>query len=261
MLLTLRHEYRDRLRFQGAGNPVRSAGFDGYWVAAELLENAPSLQALFAGNILVIDNNVAVCPTHPSATASSVPQAKTMLQAAASLLSSGPARYVGIIDTGITGSYDTHGNGTQLHLLHTSANLYDVLHHLSDIIHHPVNNPSGTLDLDTTMVVINTDFGRTPDINGNNGRDHWPQGYATVFIGGPLAGGASIRGAIDASGYTKTAYRYSPTDVRGAVLLAAGIDPFAEGNFRFADFSDTLKAGLATEAQIRDRLRTVILGV
>jgi uncharacterized protein (DUF1501 family) len=168
---------------------------------------------------------------------------------------------VGIIDTGITGSYDTHGNGTQLHLLHTSANLYDVLHHLSDIIHHPVNNPSGTLDLDTTMVVINTDFGRTPDINGNNGRDHWPQGYATVFIGGPLAGGATIRGAIDASGYTKTAYRYSPTDVRGAVLLAAGIDPFAEGNFRFADFSDTLKAGLATEAQIRDRLRTDILGV
>lgn len=261
LLLALRHEYRDRLRFQGAGNTVRSSGFDGYWVAAELLESAPSLQALFAGNILVIDSNVSVCPTHPSATTGSVPQARTMLQAAAALLSSGPARYVGIIDTGMAGTYDTHGNGTQLHLLHTSANLYDVLHHLSAIIHHPVNNPGGTLDLDTTMVVINTDFGRTPDINGNNGRDHWPQGYVTILIGGPLAGGATIRGSIDASGYTKTAYRYSPTDMRGAVLLAAGIDPFAEGNFRFADFSDTLKSGLATEAQIRDRLRTHILGV
>jgi hypothetical protein len=261
LFLALRHEYRDRLRFRGAGDPVRSVGFAGYWVAAELLSQAPALQALFPGNMLVIDTNVSVCPTHPDATAGSVPHAKTMLHAAASLLSSGPARYVCIIDTGLAGTYDTHGNGTQMHLLNTSANLYNVLHHLADIIHHPVNNPGGTLNLDETMVVITTEFGRTPIINGNNGRDHWPGGYVTVFIGGPLSGGARIRGAIDAVGYTATAYRYTPTDIRGAVLLAAGIDPFAEGNFRFADFSDTLKAGIGTEAQIRDRLRGDILGL
>ena len=261
LLLALRHETRDRLRFRGAGDPVRSAGFEGYWVASELLDDAPALQALFPGNLLVIDTNENVCPTHPAATAFNVPHAKTMLHAAASLLSSGPARYVCAIDSGLTGSYDTHGNGTQLHLLHTSANLYNVLHHLAEIIHHPVNNPTGTLNLDQTLVVINTEFGRTPGINGQNGRDHWPTGYVTTLIGGPLTGGASIRGAIDATGVTVAAHRYTPTDVRGAVLLAAGIDPFAEGNFRFSDFSDVLRDGIATESDLRSRLKGWILGL
>jgi hypothetical protein len=56
-------------------------------------------------------------------------------------------------------------------------------------------------------------------------------------------------------------HRYSPTDVRGAILLAAGIDPFAEGNFRFSDFSETLRDGIATESDIRERLRARILGL
>lgn len=261
LLLALRHEYRDRLRFRGDGDPVRSAGFDGYWVATELLNDAPSLQALFPGNLLVIDSNENVCPTHPLATAPTVPHAKTMLRAAASLLSSGPARYVCVIDTGLTSTYDTHGDGSQQHLLFTSANFYNVLHHLAEVIHHPVNNPAGTLNLDDTLVVINTEFGRTPNINGNNGRDHWPEGYVSTLIGGPVGGGPSIRGAIDAAGYTTATHRYSPTDIRGAVLLAAGIDPFAEGNFRFADFSDALKSGIGTEADLRDRLRGWILGL
>ena len=261
LLLALRHEYRDRLRFRGAGQPVRSAGFEGYWVAAELLQDAPSMQSLFAGDLLVIDSGVATCPEHPAAAAGNAPAAKTMLHAAASLLSSGPGRYVCVMDTGIAVTFDTHGDGTQMHLLNTCANFYNVLHHLADVIHHPTENPSGVVDLDETMVVINSEFGRNPVINPNNGRHHWPWGYVTVLIGGPLSGGASIRGAIDASGYTKTAHRYSPTDVRGALLLATGIDPFAEGNFRFADFSDTLKAGIATEAQIRERLRGWILGL
>lgn len=261
LLLSLRHEYRDRLRFRGAGNPVRSAGFDGYWVAAELLDDAPALQALFPGNLLVIDTGITVCPTLPGTTVNFVPHARTILRAAASLLSTGPARYVCAIDSGITGTYDTHGDGSQMHLLNTSGSLYNVLHHLADIIHHPVNNPSGTLNLDDTMVIINTDFGRTPNINANNGRDHHPEGYVTTLIGGPIAGGPNIRGAIDASGITVATHRYSPTDVRGALLLAAGIDPFAEGNFRFSDFSEVLRNGIATEADIRERLRARILGL
>lgn len=249
------------MRFRGAGEPVRSSGFDGYWVASELLDDAPALQALFPGNMLVIDTNENICPTHPAATAGTVPAAKTMLHAAASLLSTGPARYVCTIDSGLSGTYDTHGDGSQMHLLHTSANLYNVLHHLADIIHHSVNNPTGTLNLDNTMVIINTEFGRTPNINVSNGRDHWPQGYVTTLIGGPITGGAEILGAIDNTGVTVANHRYTPTDVRGALLLAAGIDPFAEGNFRFSDFSDVLKDGIATEAGIRDRLRGWILGL
>jgi hypothetical protein len=261
LLSALRHEYRDRLRFRGAGDPVRSAGFDGYWVAAELLEDAPAMQSLFAGGILVRDNAVATCPEHPAASSTNSPGIKTMLHAAASLLGSGPARYVCCIDRGITGSYDTHGNGTQQHLLRTNANLYNLFHHLADIIRDPVQNPSGPIDLDETLVVINTDFNRTPHVNGNSGRDHWPLGSLSFFIGGPLAAGPSIRGRIDAAGYTEVDYRYSATDLRGAILLAAGIDPFAEGNFRVSDFSATLLDGIGTEAQIRDRLKVEVLGV
>jgi len=263
LLLALRHEFRDRMRWRGFGDPVRSAGFDGYWVAAELLENAPQLQALFADNLLVIDNNVAVCPTHPQGSPGNNPGAKTMLHAAASLLD-GPARYVGVIDSGRAGSYDTHGNGTQLHLLRTSANYYNLLHHLADVIHHPVNNPEGTIDLDETMIVITTEFGRTNHVNGNDGRDHWPQGYVCVIIGGPVSGGPTIRGRIEPGGGDEgraaTDHRYTPTDLRAAILVAAGIDPFADGNFRVSDFSDALLDGIGTEPQIRNRLRSWILG-
>ena len=262
LFLALRHEYRDRLRFRGGGNPIRSVGFDGYWVAAELLKDAPSMQSLFAGNLLVIDGNVDTCPEIPGSSTSTVPAAKTMLQAAASLLSSGPARYVCVIDKGIANTYDTHGGATLNHLLHTTTNLYNILHHLAEVIHHPTNNPSGTLDLNDTLVVINSEFGRTPWINANNGRDHWPGGYAAMLIGGPISGGASIRGAIDsADGFTLANHRYKPTDIRGAMLLAAGIDPFAVGNFRFSDFSDAIKDGIGMEQQIRERLKGWILGV
>ncbi len=265
LLLTLRHEFRDRLRWRGFGDPVRSAGFDGYWVAAELLANAPDLQQLFDNNLLVIDNSVAVCPTHPNGAAGNNPHAKTIMQAAASLLTNGPARFVGVIDSGRAGSYDTHGNGTQLHLLRTSANYYNLLHHLADAIHHPVNNPSGLIDLDETLIVITTEFGRTNNINANNGRDHWPVGYNVVLIGGEYNGGPSIRGRIEPSGAdegrTVVGHRYSPTDIIGALMLAAGIDCFADGNFRVSDFSDDLLDGIGTEAQIRSRLRSWILGI
>jgi hypothetical protein len=274
LLLAVRHEYRDRLRFRGFGDPIRSAGFEGYWVAAELLKNAPTLRSLFNNNLLVIDQSqpVPVCPTHPTGSSSnSLPGTKTMLHAAASLLSSGPARYVGVMDSGRAGSYDTHGSDAQSHhhVLRTCANFYDVLKHLADIIHHPTDNPLGKLKLDDTMVVINTEFGRTNYVNGSNGRDHWPVGYVSTIIGGPIAAGtgATIRGAIDRTGalegYTVADHRYSPADVRGAILLAAGVDPFAAGNFGVADFSVALRNGIGgnAQAEIRVRLKEWILGL
>ncbi len=262
LLLALRHEFRDRLRYRGFGNPVRSAGFDSYWVAAELLRDAPAMQSLFADELLVIDTAVAKCPTMGGdVTANTAHGAKTMLHAAASLLNSGPARYCCVIDRGLGGTYDTHGNSTINHLLYTTTNLYNVLHHLADIIRHPTANPDGLIDLDDTLIVINSEFGRTPMINGNTGRDHWPEGYTNILIGGPITGGPTIRGAIDATGNTTVAHRYSPADVRGALYLAAGIDPFADGAFRVSDFSDALRNGSVSEVVIRDRLREWILGV
>lgn len=53
--------------------------------------------------------------------------------------------------------------------------------------------------LDSTLVVLGSEFGRTPDINENDGRDHYPKVYSTVFAGGGVKGGY-VHGSSDAGG-------------------------------------------------------------
>lgn len=40
-----------------------------------------------------------------------------------------------------------------------------------------------------TLIVVGTEFGRTPIINVNGGRDHHPRGFSTMFAGGGIKGG------------------------------------------------------------------------
>ena len=53
--------------------------------------------------------------------------------------------------------------------------------------------------LDSTMVCTATEFGRTPKINGNAGRDHWPKVFSTAMAGGGIKRGA-IYGLSNATG-------------------------------------------------------------
>src|SRR5262245_2011167 len=46
--------------------------------------------------------------------------------------------------------------------------------------------------LDSTLVVCQGEFGRTPKINGTRGRDHWPQAWAVALAGGGLKTGQAI---------------------------------------------------------------------
>src|SRR5207245_4089296 len=50
--------------------------------------------------------------------------------------------------------------------------------------------------LDTTLVVAMGEFGRTPRINANAGRDHWPDCYTVLLAGGGIHGGA-VHGSRD----------------------------------------------------------------
>ena len=50
--------------------------------------------------------------------------------------------------------------------------------------------------LDKTLIVLYSDFGRTPKINNSNGRDHWPVGGA-IMIGGGIQGGRAVGGTDD----------------------------------------------------------------
>jgi hypothetical protein len=52
--------------------------------------------------------------------------------------------------------------------------------------------------LDSTMVCVATEFGRTPKINGTGGRDHWPKVFSVVMAGGGIARG-KVYGSSDAT--------------------------------------------------------------
>lgn len=52
--------------------------------------------------------------------------------------------------------------------------------------------------LDSTLVMVSSEFGRTPKINGNAGRDHWPKVFSVVLAGGGLKKGM-VYGASDAT--------------------------------------------------------------
>jgi uncharacterized protein (DUF1501 family) len=80
--------------------------------------------------------------------------------------------------------------------------------------------------LDTTLVVWLGDFGRTPIINGNAGRDHWPQCYSAVLAGGGIRGGQVV-GESDAKGAVPRSRAVAPADLHATMLRALGYDPHA----------------------------------
>ena len=43
--------------------------------------------------------------------------------------------------------------------------------------------------LEETLVVLATEFGRTPKVNGNEGRDHYPKAFSALLAGGGVNGG------------------------------------------------------------------------
>jgi hypothetical protein len=77
--------------------------------------------------------------------------------------------------------------------------------------------------LGETLVVFLTEFGRTPKINKEGGRDHWGKAASIFFAGGGVKGGQVI-GATDKSGSYPTTAAYSPYDVAATLYGALGID-------------------------------------
>ena len=81
--------------------------------------------------------------------------------------------------------------------------------------------------LDDTLVVWVGEFGRTPKISSNGGRDHWPQCYCAVLAGGGTKRGF-VYGASDKLGAYATAGQARPEDLAATMFEALGIDPEAE---------------------------------
>lgn len=78
--------------------------------------------------------------------------------------------------------------------------------------------------LETTTIVWMGEFGRTPKINGNAGRDHFPNAWTAVLAGGGVSGGRVV-GRTSADGTTVEDRPVSVPDFIATVCLALGIDP------------------------------------
>jgi len=81
--------------------------------------------------------------------------------------------------------------------------------------------------LEETMVVWTGEFGRTPKINRDAGRDHWPQCYTILMAGGGLKRGY-VHGASDAAGAYPRGTPCTPDDISATMFHALGIDPATE---------------------------------
>ncbi|MDA0832977.1 MAG: DUF1501 domain-containing protein [Planctomycetota bacterium] len=78
--------------------------------------------------------------------------------------------------------------------------------------------------LDSTLVVWMGDFGRTPLINKEAGRDHWPQCYSMVLAGGGIRGGQVV-GESDKTGAVPLLRPVTPADIHATIFTALGYDP------------------------------------
>lgn len=75
---------------------------------------------------------------------------------------------------------------------------------------------------ESTMIVMGSEFGRTPNINENAGRDHYPLAYSTVFAGGGVKGGF-VYGATDKDGRRVADKQASPQDFVSTIGHAMGL--------------------------------------
>src|SRR5262245_25289921 len=99
--------------------------------------------------------------------------------------------------------------------------------------------------LDETVVLVNAEFGRTPAINKNAGRDHWPFVYSLALAGAGIAAG-TVYGASDNAAAYPTDRPHDPKDMAATVYHMLGVDsstPIAERAGR----SDTLVIGKPME--------------
>ena len=80
--------------------------------------------------------------------------------------------------------------------------------------------------LDQTMVMLLGEFGRTPKINKDSGRDHWGPCFTGLFAGAGVLGGKVIGQSDDIGAYPDSV-AYSPDDIGATVYTALGIEPHA----------------------------------
>lgn len=114
------------------------------------------------------------------------------------------------------GQWDTHGKNNENLRKELAPTLDQTLSTLLEDL-----SQRGLLE--TTVVLVMGEFGRTPDINPQGGRDHWPDCWSLLIGGGGLQGGHVI-GASDARAAYVADRMISMGDVYATIYQAFGID-------------------------------------
>jgi uncharacterized protein (DUF1501 family) len=77
--------------------------------------------------------------------------------------------------------------------------------------------------LDSTLVLVTTEFGRTPKINKNGGRDHYPKVFSIVMAGGGVKQGY-VHGSTDPTGTDPDESPLTVPDFAATVYNLLGVD-------------------------------------
>lgn len=115
-------------------------------------------------------------------------------------------------------SWDTHGNLTNRYkqIVPVMDQAFAAL--VSDLSERGL--------LDDTLVINTGEFGRTPKMNKEGGRDHWPRDSA-VLAGGGIRGG-QVYGSSDSQGSDVASQPVSPADLLATLWHVLGVDPDSE---------------------------------
>lgn len=77
--------------------------------------------------------------------------------------------------------------------------------------------------LDSTLVILTGEFGRTPEINAMGGRDHWPNAFSAAFAGAGITGGR-VLGETDEKGMFVKDHPVEVQDLVATIYKKLGID-------------------------------------
>ncbi len=243
--------YANRFRRLGKGKAARSSQRSDFEYAHYARKGAAELQSVLSSDLFSsIPGDE--CGTNTT----SMPAMQARMAASLLTRPDNAARYVHWIDAGLTphpsAGHDTHDS----HVTYASRNVAHTLRQLVSIINEPGENDPNKLDLDETMIVINTEFGRTPyPQGGGSGLNHWPQGYVNVFIGGPIRERGIYGYITEDQGMAQS--WISPTENRMLILMAMGIYPFSSQTFAVGDVG----GGVTNELEAAKRLKEVYLGI
>ena len=112
------------------------------------------------------------------------------------------------------GGWDMHTNITQ--------SFKNTMPKLDQALGALIDDLSSRGLLDETLVMVSSEFGRTPKVNKDAGRDHWPKVFSVMLAGGGIKGGL-IHGASDSTAAEPDSDPVSPADLATTMYQLMGI--------------------------------------